>query len=63
MARITDPRVLLAIEIHKGAIKLMAHGHYSSEVAIESSKEMMQELFPQDDLSRFRVPHWTSSNV
>lgn len=61
MAHITDPRMLLALQIHKGAIRLMQSGH-SYERAMEYSKDLMQELFPQETVTTFRVPHWSSHN-
>ena len=61
MARITDPRILIALQIHKGAIKLMQKGHTFSK-AMEYSKDLMQELFPQETVTTFRVPHWASHN-
>lgn len=62
MAHITDPKLLIALQIHKGAIRLMERG-FSSEVAFEASREIMQELYPQENVSRFRFPHWTSANT
>jgi len=63
MARITDPRILIALRIHKGAIELFKTGKFTTEAAVASSCEMMQELFPQENVTTFRVPHWISTNT
>jgi len=48
-----DPRLEIALAIHRGAITLMAASRYgalSEASAIRSSRKIMEDILPVDDL-------------
>lgn len=57
-----DPKLLIALQIHKGAIDLIAADRPMNwETALRISRDMMQELYPDEHLMSFTFPYWSAS--